>query len=208
MTKWMVGLFALFFSVYGEARLNPGVSALSVSQMRGVQINTHDATNCFPPRLVEAIDELRTRFGRVSIRSANRSVRHNRQVGGARGSQHVGCNAIDFEVPGVPRAEIRQFLIANFMGRGGVAFYCASEGKYFHLDMGRPRQWGRCQPSTREISQARQRYSRYLAQRNRQRQNQSVRSANYTPANRRRNPSHGGLHRHQGDSRIFHGVSL
>jgi len=201
MTKWMTGIFVLFFSVYGEARLNPDITA--VSQMRGVEIRTHDATNCFPPRLVEAIDELRTRFGTVRIRSANRSARHNRQVGGARGSQHVGCNAIDFEVPGVSRTEVRQFLIANFMGRGGVAFYCASEGKFFHLDMGTPRQWGRCQPGTQEISQARQRYSRYLAQRSRQRQNETMRNASYTPTYRPRHQEHRGLHRHQGDSRIL-----
>ena len=203
MTKWMIGIFVLLFSVYAEARLNPGSNITTVSQIRGVQINTSGSTSCFPPRLVGFIDELRTRFGNVSINSAYRSVSRNRRAGGARRSQHINCNAIDFAVPGVSRHEVKEFLTANFRGRAGVGFYCNNR---FHLDVGNPRQWGGCQPTSREIARANQRYSRYIAARNRQ--NQTVRNASYTPAYRSRSQRHRGLHRHQGDSRVFQRVSL
>ncbi len=198
MTRLIIGISVLIFSGYAEARLNSNVS--SVSQMSGVQVNTSGATNCFPPQLIGFIDELRTRFGNVSINSAYRSASRNRRVGGARRSQHINCNAIDFAVPGVSRDEVKEFLTANFRGRAGVGFYCNNR---FHLDVGNPRQWGGCQPTSREIARANQRYSRYLATRNRQRQNEAVRNASYTPTYRTRGQGHGGLHRHQGDQRLF-----
>jgi hypothetical protein len=158
--------------------------------MAGVTVATHDSTRCIPERLTGFIDELRTRFGSVQINSAYRNRSHNRQVGGARGSQHINCNAIDFVVPGVPKSEVRQFLIANFVGRAGVGFYC---GNRFHLDVGPVRQWGGCPPGSDEIATARRRYSRYLTQRTRL-NNIRVSEANL---------NHRGYHRHANDNRIF-----
>lgn len=128
-----------------------------VSRMRGVSIATDDSTSCFPPKLKEFINELRTRFGSVEINSGYRSRTHNRQVGGARRSQHMSCNAVDFSIPGVPRAEVKLFLTANFRGRAGVGYYCNDR---FHLDIGSVRQWGGCQPTRNEIALAQRRYPR------------------------------------------------
>ena len=91
--------------------------------------NTSGATNCFPPQLIGFIDELRTRFGNVSINSAYRSASRNRRVGGARRSQHINCNAIDFAVPGVSRHEVKEFLTANFRGRAGVGSTAKPDGQ-------------------------------------------------------------------------------
>lgn len=156
--KIAISFFIILFSVITEARLSYEVDENTrVSQMRGVSIVTDDSTSCFPPKLLSFINELRTRFGRVEINSGYRSRSHNRQVGGARRSQHMSCNAIDFSVPGVPRSEVKLFLTANFRGRAGVGFYCNNR---FHLDVGNVRQWGGCQPSSRDIALAQRRYPR------------------------------------------------
>lgn len=156
--KLVLNFFVILFSAMAEARLSFEVDeGTRLSQMRGVSISTDDSTSCLPPKLLTFVNELRTRFGRVDINSGYRSRTHNRQVGGARRSQHMNCNAIDFSVPGVPRSEVKLFLTANFVGRGGVGFYCNNR---FHLDVGNVRQWGGCQPSQRDITLAQQRYPR------------------------------------------------
>lgn len=153
--KSIISLLVLGFSCLCEARLPTNSSGIELDEMRGVRIATDDSTSCIPPKLLGFIDELRTRFGRVEINSGYRSPKHNRNVGGARRSQHMNCNALDFKVPGVPRAEVKLFLTAKFSGRAGIGYYC---NERFHLDVGTPRQWGSCQPSSREIALARSRY--------------------------------------------------
>jgi len=151
MKKIIFG-FTMFigFSTFqsAEARLTPPSESLNVSRMQGVRISTTDATNCFPAKLAGFVNELRTRFGSVNIVSGNRPPAENRRRGGARNSQHIGCKAVDFTVPGVPKKDVKQFLITNFLGRAGIGFYC--NGRY-HLDVGGVRQWGGCQPSSQEI---------------------------------------------------------
>ncbi len=164
--KLIIGFISFVFVSIAEARLSfDADDGVPLSRMQGVRIATDDSTGCVPEKLKGFIDQLRTRFGRVDIRSGYRSRSHNRQVGGARRSQHMSCNAIDFSVPGVPKSEVRLFLTANFQGRAGVGYYC---GDRFHLDVGNPRQWGGCQPSSREVALARRKYPRAMYAENKQ----------------------------------------
>ena len=162
MSKYTIGFFLLLFSGQSQARLATDIPAAppatfpQVAQFDGVTVNTDDSTQCLPQELRGFVNELRNRFGSVEINSAMRDRSHNRQVGGARRSQHLNCNAIDFSVPGVSKRDVRLFLIANFSGRGGIGFYCNDR---FHLDVGAPRQWGGCEPSRRETSEAERTYS-------------------------------------------------
>lgn len=162
MFKYSIGVFLLFISIQSQARLSTDIPSITpptypqVAEFDGVSINTDDSTQCLPQELRGFVNELRNRFGNVEINSAMRNRSHNRQVGGARRSQHLNCNAIDFSVPGVAKRDVRLFLIANFSGRGGIGFYCNDR---FHLDVGAARQWGGCEPSRRETSEAERTYS-------------------------------------------------
>lgn len=162
MLKCVISVFLMFMSIKSEAKLSSDIPSNTpttypqVAQFEGVSINTDDSTQCLPQKLRGFVNELRNRFGNVEINSAMRNRNHNRQVGGARRSQHLSCNAIDFNIPGVSKRDVRLFLIANFSGRGGIGFYCNDR---FHLDVGAARQWGGCEPSRRETSDAERTYS-------------------------------------------------
>lgn len=162
MFKYTTLILLILISLNAEARLGAEISTTTtttfpqVSQFDGVTISTDDSTQCFPQELRSFVNELRNRFGNVEIESGFRNRNHNRQAGGARRSQHLNCNALDFSVPGASKKDVRLFLIANFSGRGGIGYYCNDR---FHLDVGNPRQWGGCEPSRREISEAQSLYS-------------------------------------------------
>lgn len=55
-----------------------------------------------PPRLMAVVNRAAAHFGaQAYVNSGYRSPAHNRRVGGARGSQHMRCRAVDFYVKGV-----------------------------------------------------------------------------------------------------------
>jgi hypothetical protein len=110
---------------------------------RSMRLNTNDRTSCFPQKLWGFLGEVQRRFGKIEIVSGHRGRAANRRRGGAKGSLHVSCRAADFRVPGVDPDKVREYLASNFVGRGGVGFYC---GDRFHLDVGNPRTWGGCKP--------------------------------------------------------------
>jgi hypothetical protein len=146
------------FASFADARLPREGGSDSRSRGRGslsgVSIATNDNVGCFPKKLVDYIQEVRQEFGSVQIVSGHRSASDNARRGGAKKSQHVHCKAVDFKVPGVSKERVRGFLAANFSGRAGIGFYCNDR---FHLDVGSPRQWGGCPPSSGEIRSARAR---------------------------------------------------
>lgn len=55
-----------------------------------------------PPRLMAVVNRAAAHFGaQAYVNSGYRSPAHNRRVGGARGSQHMRCRAVDFYFKGV-----------------------------------------------------------------------------------------------------------
>jgi uncharacterized protein YcbK (DUF882 family) len=64
-----------------------------------------------------------------------------RSSGVAQNSQHINGQAIDFEIPGVPLAKIRE--VGLRLQRGGVGFYPTSGSPFVHLDTGSVRHWPR-----------------------------------------------------------------
>lgn len=111
-------------------------------QIYGIQITPTSASwkvNGLKPGLVRLLIKVQLHFGQpLHIISGCRSKKHNKRVGGARRSQHLHCNAADFQIPGVSKNKLAAFL-RRMPERGGVGVYCRSS--YVHLDIGPKRQW-------------------------------------------------------------------
>lgn len=99
--------------------------------------------SCIKPALVRAIKSVEAHYGRSAVvTSGYRPAKHNRAIGGRRGSLHTTCEAVDIQIPGVSKWELANFLRAR-PDRGGVGTYCHTES--VHLDIGEARDWNwRC----------------------------------------------------------------
>ncbi len=121
-------------SAGGLARLTP----------RGLR-RQHDKvqTACFKPELVRLLSKVRSHYGKeVIVTSGYRSIKHNRNVGGARSSRHTTCQAADIQVPGVSKWQLAKY-VRTISGRGGVGTYCHTRS--VHVDVGTKRDWNwRC----------------------------------------------------------------
>jgi uncharacterized protein YcbK (DUF882 family) len=96
-------------------------------------------TSCFPPRLVRILRDVERHFkAPVIVTSGYRTPRHNRRVGGVRGSMHLQCKAADIKVPGVSKKRLHTYLMRH-PKRGGVGLYRRWET--VHIDVGRKRNW-------------------------------------------------------------------
>lgn len=101
------------------------------------------------PKLVDLIWEVRRQAGSngpIYILSGYRSpvtnaMLRSRSRGVAKTSQHTVGKALDFYIPGVPLAKLRE--IGLKFQRGGVGFYPTSGSPFVHLDTGSVRHWPR-----------------------------------------------------------------
>jgi uncharacterized protein YcbK (DUF882 family) len=93
-------------------------------------------SGCLPGALKSAIYAVAQAFGPVTVNSTVRSTRHNRRVGGARGSYHLRCQAVDFRVRGST-----QGLFAFLAGRPGVGGIKRYPLGFWHIDTGPRRSW-------------------------------------------------------------------
>lgn len=101
------------------------------------------------PRLFDLVWEVYRRSGGtdyINVVSAFRSPETNgmlrsRTKGVAKSSQHTLGKAMDFYIPGVKLARLRE--IAMQMQIGGVGFYPTSGSPFVHLDVGNVRAWPR-----------------------------------------------------------------
>lgn len=60
------------------------------------------------------LEPVRAHFGKpVRINSGYRSPALNKAIGGARNSQHMTGEAVDFEIDGVPNKEVAQWIVQN-----------------------------------------------------------------------------------------------
>jgi len=91
---------------------------------------------CVPQSLKKVLDVVARRFGSVTVNSTHRSVSHNREVGGAKHSYHLKCQAVDFRIHGDYRATIA--FLRTQAQVGGLKHY---GGGLFHIDTGPRRTW-------------------------------------------------------------------
>jgi hypothetical protein len=99
-----------------------------------LRINWRANRRCLAARLRATINHVARHYGRVRVISTCRSRRHNRRVGGARQSYHIGGRAADIRVFGNVRAAARYLRRAS----GGYKHY---GGGRFHVDTGPKRTW-------------------------------------------------------------------
>lgn len=87
-------------------------------------------------RLSDLMGTLGSCDSAIRVTSTYRSPGYNRAVGGAAGSQHVQCKAIDFNVDGVAPSRVQQ-VAPSIPGMGGVGRYSG----FTHIDVGSTRNW-------------------------------------------------------------------
>ena len=120
------------------SRLAPaGVNVSTLSGMIGKRRQAN--ISCIPADLRMILNTVAWHFGkRVHIQSGFRSKHHNRRIGGAKGSFHVSCKAVDIQVSGINKYKLAKFL-KTLPGRGGVGTYC--NVSTVHIDVGPKRAW-------------------------------------------------------------------
>lgn len=99
-------------------------------------ITQRASLRCVPKKLRSVIYQVARKFGHVTVNSTGRSRRHNRRVGGARQSYHIGCRAVDFRVNGKSRGLYR--YLRNHPYVGGLKRYRSG---FYHIDNGPRRSW-------------------------------------------------------------------
>jgi hypothetical protein len=116
-----------------ELNITGGSPPISVSG-GAPRVKWRANSGCLAARLRAAIHHVARHYGQVRVNSTCRSRRHNRRVGGARRSYHIGGRAADIRVFGNVRAA------ARFLRRisGGYKHY---GGGLFHVDTGPRRTW-------------------------------------------------------------------
>lgn len=122
-------------AAYGVAPSGADVEHLSnrVGKRSEAQID------CIPVELTMILNTVGWHYGQhVHVQSGYRSANHNRRVGGARGSYHLSCEAVDIQVDGVDKHDLANFL-KKLPGRGGVGTYCSVST--VHIDIGPKRDW-------------------------------------------------------------------
>jgi hypothetical protein len=94
------------------------------------------SSGCLNSTLRSVVAQVAASYGPVTVNSTCRSRRHNARVGGARRSQHLTGDAVDFRVNGNVRG-----AIAYLRGAGRVGGFKHYGGGLFHVDTGPRRTW-------------------------------------------------------------------
>lgn len=119
-------------SAYAErgTRRRGGGSPFGPSLSGGGGVRWVASAGCLNPTLRSVVASM-ARFGGVTVSSTCRSHAHNRRVGGAPRSHHIGGNAVDFRVHGNVGAAYA--ALRSMAGVGGLKHY---GGGLFHVDTG------------------------------------------------------------------------
>lgn len=111
-----------------------GVSPSKKKSVTGGGVRWVASSGCLKASLRSKIYSVAANYGRVTVNSTCRSKARNRRVGGAKRSQHLTGNAVDFRVHGNWRAAAA-YLRSH---HGGYKHY---GGGLFHIDNGARRRW-------------------------------------------------------------------
>jgi uncharacterized protein YcbK (DUF882 family) len=109
----------------------------------------NDEQTAMAPQLFDLVWYVHREVGAmepVKVVSAYRSPNTNamlarRSRGVAKNSHHMRGNAMDFHIPGVSMAKVRE--IGMRLQRGGVGYYPSAGSAFVHLDVGTVRSWPR-----------------------------------------------------------------
>lgn len=80
--------------------------------------------NAVDAELLAILEDVRSFFNKpVVITSGNRCFNHNKQVGGARYSQHLNGTACDFKVMDVHADDVADYLEQTYADKYGIGRY-------------------------------------------------------------------------------------
>ncbi len=94
------------------------------------------SSSCLNGTLVSMVGNVASNFGPVTVTSTCRSKGHNAKVGGAKHSQHLTGDAVDFRLHGNYGGVVAYLRSSGSIG--GVKHY---GGGLFHMDTGPRRSW-------------------------------------------------------------------
>ena len=103
-------------------------------------VNYQKMSWCVPWSLKRVLRRVAHNYGDVTVFSTWRSPWHNWRVGGASGSYHKTCQAVDFKVRGADMAEVYRYVKAQ-SAVGGHKLYSSQRGGHIHIDTGPRRSW-------------------------------------------------------------------
>lgn len=100
------------------------------------KITWNDTSWCTPIGLKYVLRRAANRFGPITINSTHRWPLENKRKGGKSKSYHLSCRAVDFTIPGDPKAVIR--FLKSHSQVGGYSYYPRG---FYHIDNGPRRTW-------------------------------------------------------------------
>ena len=128
--------------------LAPG-SVSAVFESPKIISQTNDRLDCVPTQVRKAAKEIADQFGKVIIKSGYRAPKDNKRRGGAKGSQHMQCKAIDFLVPnGSGRANQQKLngFLRSIKAKYGIRYnvYCSGRAHIDNNNRGLPDNYSSC----------------------------------------------------------------
>ena len=115
-----------------------GTSSKLSTNFKSTEFDCHGSGCCsstkVDEKLVEYLQKIRDHFGKaVNVSSGYRCTTHNKNVGGATGSNHTKGQAADIYINGVTPAEIAKY--AESIGILGIGLYeTDTDGHFVHVD--------------------------------------------------------------------------
>jgi len=98
------------------------------------------AQACLSDRLQDVLDQIRSKFGSVTVLS---TFRKGAMIAGSgQASYHASCRAVDFNPPSGKYDQVVSWLHKNF--DGGVGTYSCNM-HHIHIDTGPRIHWHKCQ---------------------------------------------------------------
>ncbi|MBU1211406.1 MAG: DUF882 domain-containing protein [Alphaproteobacteria bacterium] len=118
------------------AALSPAHVPQPQKSLSGGSVRWAASSGCLNGTLKSVVYQVAAKFGPVTVSSTCRSKSRNARVGGARKSQHLHGNAVDFRVHSNHRS-----AYAYLKSHGSVGGYKHYGGGLFHIDTGARRTW-------------------------------------------------------------------